>query len=138
MPKTTRTTRITRTTKAGKPKLRSQAVGQHGENVAARYLQSAGMSVLERNWRGSHGELDVIAIDNNVLVICEVKTRSHDGFGGPLAAVTDAKVQRLRTLAGEWLDSHETHVEGLRIDVIGVSLPDRGPARVEHIVGIEQ
>lgn len=128
---------MTEATKGTQPKLRSKAVGQHGENVAARYLQAEGMVLIDRNWRGQNGEVDLIALDDGVLVICEVKTRSHDGFGGPLAAVTPDKLARLRRLAGEWLEGHQLSVDGLRIDVVGVSLPVRGRARIEHLVGVQ-
>ena len=115
---------------------RTQAVGRYGENLAARYLQSAGLTLIDRNWRASHGEVDLIALDGSVLVICEVKTRSSEDFGGPRNAVGPAKLKRLRALAAEWLADHQIHVDGVRIDVLAISLPPRGRAVVEHIVGV--
>ena len=75
------------------------ALGRFGEDHAARFLISAGISVIERNWRCAEGELDVVAFEGDVLVVCEVKTRRDDKFGGPLYAVTPMKVARLRRLA---------------------------------------
>lgn len=115
---------------------RAQAVGRYGENLAARYLQSAGMTLIDRNWRGSTGEVDLIALDASVLVICEVKTRSSNDFGGPRHAVGPAKLRRLRALAAEWLGGHQIHVDGVRVDVVAISLPPRGSAVVEHIIGV--
>ena len=53
----------------------SDAVGEYGERVAARYLETQGFVVLERRWRCAHGEIDVVAVDGTCLVVCEVKTR---------------------------------------------------------------
>lgn len=125
-----------RTTKSV-PRLREKSLGRYGEDVAARYLQDSGLVLIDRNWRGPSGEIDLIALDGEVLVVCEVKTRTSDQFGGPLAAVTPSKLQRLRRLAGEWLAEHPLGVEGLRIDVVGVSRPSRGPATVQHLVGVQ-
>ncbi len=78
-------------------------LGRHGEDVAAQYLAERGMVVLSRNWRCREGELDLVATDRKRLVVCEVKTRSGLGFGGPAEAVTPAKAARIRRLAVTWL-----------------------------------
>lgn len=119
------------------PRLREKSLGRYGEDIAARYLQDSGLVLIDRNWRGPSGELDLVALDGAVLVVCEVKTRSHDRFGGPLVAVTPEKLRRIRRLAAEWLADHPLGVDGLRIDVVGVSRNPRGPARVQHIVGVQ-
>ena len=75
------------------------ALGAYGERVAAAHLVAAGMTVLDRNWRCPIGEIDIVARDGDVLVVCEVKTRRGDGFGHPLEAVTARKAARLRRLA---------------------------------------
>jgi putative endonuclease len=58
-------------------------VGKYGERVALRHLEDAGFEILARNWRCPDGEIDIVARDRNVLVICEVKTRSGLGYGLP-------------------------------------------------------
>ena len=58
------------------------AWGRYGEDVASRYLAEAGLVVLERNWRCPAGEIDIVARDGAALVVCEVKTRRDDAFGG--------------------------------------------------------
>ena len=37
--------------------------------------------MLDRNWRCADGEIDIVAVDRRVLVVCEVKTRSGDRYG---------------------------------------------------------
>jgi putative endonuclease len=90
------------------------ALGRHGEQVAARFLTQAGLTVLGRNWRCSQGEIDIIALDGRTLVICEVKTRSGVRFGTPLEAVSKPKLRRLRRLAVTWVRAH-----GLVFEQIG-------------------
>src|SRR5665647_948680 len=65
------------------PMRAKDAVGRYGENVAATYLARAGWQLLDRNWRGPAGELDIVALQGTELVVVEVKTRSGDGFGHP-------------------------------------------------------
>lgn len=113
------------------------AVGRYGERVVAKLLVERGWVVLERNWRGPAGELDIVALDGDVLVVVEVKTRTGDGFGHPAEAVTPAKLARLRRLAGQWLAAHDVRARGVRIDVVAVRAGGRGAARVEHLVGVQ-
>ncbi len=116
------------------------AVGRYGEKVAARHLEERGWRLLDRNWRGTGGELDLVALDGDVLVAVEVKTRSGDRFGHPAEAVTAAKLRRLRRLTGEWLERHGRAwgrgFREVRVDVVAVTLPRAGAARVEHLEGV--
>jgi putative endonuclease len=113
-----------------------QALGAYGETLAARHLVAGGMVLLDRNWRGPSGEIDLVLRDRDVLVICEVKTRSSDDYGTPHEAVGQAKVDRLRRLAAEWLRTHEAHPRDVRIDLVAVLRPRRGPSTVEHVEGL--
>ncbi|MCW2858114.1 MAG: hypothetical protein JWR52_3729 [Marmoricola sp.] len=113
-----------------------QALGAYGERVAARHLVEQGMVVLDRNWRCPVGELDLVLRDGDVLVFCEVKTRRGETRGHPLQAVDTIKAQRLRRLAALWTDEHEVRVDHVRLDVVGVTAPRRGPATVVHSRGI--
>ncbi|MFC5953679.1 YraN family protein [Streptomyces sp. NPDC005774] len=114
------------------------ALGRYGEALAARRLEQAGMTVLERNWRcGRTGEIDIVARDGDVLVVCEVKTRRATSFQHPMEAITPAKADRLRGLAQRRLQEHGgAPPGGVRIDLVGVLLPKRGAPRVEHVRGV--
>lgn len=113
-----------------------QAVGAYGETVAARHLAEAGLRVLERNWRCDEGEIDLVLRDGDVLVVCEVKTRTSDVCGSPHEAVSPAKLDRLRRLGQRWADDHGLRPPDTRIDVVAVRVPRRGAAEVEHVRGI--
>ena len=112
------------------------ALGRWGEDLAARHLTSRGLRVLERNWRCPVGELDIVALDGDCLVVCEVKTRSGEGFGSPVQAVTWRKHARLRQLAGLWLAQHPDGFAGVRIDVVGVFRPSSGRPVLCHVEGV--
>jgi putative endonuclease len=113
-----------------------QGLGRYGETLAARELTDGGMVLLERNWRSSSGEIDLLLRDGDVLVVCEVKTRTTDACGLPHEAVDDAKVARLRRVADEWLDVHAAAPREVRVDLVAVIRPPKGPSVVEHVRGI--
>jgi putative endonuclease len=123
---------MTRTT-AGATK---QALGRYGEQLAERHLVAQGMVLLDRNWRCDAGEIDLVLRDGDVLVVCEVKTRSSTDYGTPHEAVTDVKVGRLRRLAMRWVAEREVAVRDIRIDLVGIVRPRRGASSIEHVRGI--
>ena len=112
------------------------ALGAYGERVAARRLVEDGLVVLDRNWRCEAGEIDLVLRDGDVLVFCEVKTRSSTAYGHPLAAVDDVKTERLVRLAGRWIEEHGVVAPTVRFDMVGVLRSPRGAAEVEHVRGL--
>ncbi len=115
---------------------RKQGLGRYGESVAARHLAETGMVLLERNYRNAAGEVDLLLREGDVLVACEVKTRTNDAAGQPHEAVDAAKVARVRQVAEEWVACHEADPSDLRVDLVAVIRPRKGPALVEHVRGI--
>jgi putative endonuclease len=108
-----------------------RVVGQNGEDAVAKWYAEAGYTVLDRNWRVREGELDLVVRDGATIAFCEVKTRRGDAFGLPVEAVTARKRQRLRMLAGRWLDAHDDGAGSLRFDVASVRPDGRGGWTVE-------
>jgi putative endonuclease len=129
-----------------KARASDRGLGRYGEEVAAAHLLAAGLTIVERNWRCRDGEVDIIALEGDVLVMCEVKTRRGVGFGTPLDAVTPAKAARIRRLALRWLTDQRTgevtaaaaafagYTE-VRFDVVSVLRPLSGAMSVEHLRG---
>ena len=111
-----------------------QTLGREGERIAARELERRGWRIVARNARvsGVRGELDVIALDGETLVVVEVKTGRACARSGPvsmLEMVGPQKQRKLRMLAAAWLKANRTQlprVGGLRIDVIGLRLDHAG------------
>jgi len=111
------------------------AVGAYGERVAVAHLVAEGMVLLDRNWRGRTGEIDVVLREGAAVVFCEVKTRRSNRFGAPAEAVVATKVRRLRRLAAQWLDETGVRPAEVRFDVVSVLPQPAGAARVEHVRG---
>lgn len=110
-------------------------VGADGEAFAERFLVGCGMQVLDRNWRCSTGEIDLVLRDGDEIVVCEVKTRRSKAFGEPIEAITRAKLGRLRRLAGRWLAAHQVTARGVRLDIVALHLGCDGTYEVSHVPG---
>jgi putative endonuclease len=107
-----------------------RSLGRLGEQLAAAHLQRLGFSVVARNVRTRHGEIDLIAFDGATLLFAEVKTRrlSRPGAAGqleqdPLAALGPRQRARLRRLAVAWLSNEgmaRPTGRTIRFDAVGV------------------
>lgn len=113
-----------------------QALGRYGERMAERHLLERGMVLLDRNWRCDEGEIDLVLREGDVLVVCEVKTRSSLACGTPHEAVDDVKLERLQRLGHRWASAHGVAPPDVRVDLVAVLRPARGACVVEHVVGV--
>lgn len=122
---------------------RRLALGRRAESVCRRRLRLAGWRILDRNWRTSFGELDLVALERRTLVFVEVKssgTRGRTGPERPAQAVGPEKQRRLRRLAEAWLSGAEEsgrlprRAKDVRFDVVGIVFGEDGSvAAYEHI-----
>lgn len=83
------------------------SVGRLGEEQAARYLIGLGHSIVARNWRSSHLELDIVSIKGRELHIVEVKSRTVPAELPPEAGLSAAKKRRMVAAAKAFLNSEE-------------------------------
>ena len=90
-------------------KYTTKEFGDEGEVVAAKYLESKGFVIVERNYRSKTGEIDLIATHGKLLVFCEVKSRYSLLFGQPAEAVDKKKIRHIRRTASWYL------TQGMRI-----------------------
>jgi putative endonuclease len=112
-------------------------LGEIWEIVISRAeLESCGLRIVDRNWRCATGEIDIVAVDRQTLVVAEVKARTSTRYGTPLEAVSRAKRARLRRLAVQWLNAHGVRFDQVRIDVVGLVYDGTGGFCVEHIRGV--
>jgi putative endonuclease len=109
--------------------MKKSELGKKGEDQASAYLKENHFKILERNYRSRYGEIDVIAREGNTIVFVEVKLRTTDQFGSPLAAVDQWKQKRLRRMAASYLQAKGLYDRApVRFDVLGIT-----PAGIEHI-----
>ncbi len=106
-------------------------LGERGEDAAAAYMERAGFEVVERNWRCPAGEIDIVALDGETLVLCEVKTRKTISKGTPEEAITPTKQRKYRKLAAAYLQSAGLQDVQVRFDVVTILViaPDRALLR---------
>jgi putative endonuclease len=108
--------------------------GAAAESLAAEFLQSRGLAVVERNYRCRGGEIDLIVRDGGTLVFVEVRLRRSSAFGGARASITAAKRRRLKFAAGLFLSRLEREPP-CRFDAILLDGLDL--SRVEWLVDID-
>lgn len=84
-----------------------QELGKIGENLACNYLEGIGHTVIERNWRSGHLEIDLISIDADGIHFVEVKTRQKNIQAAPQDNVGHTKQARITRAALSFLNSRQ-------------------------------
>ncbi|HTX91123.1 MAG TPA: YraN family protein [Anaerolineales bacterium] len=115
---------------------RRQALGRWGEQAAADYLQAHGYAILERNLHTTHGELDLVACKDGLLVFVEVKARSSHSFAYPEDSVTLRKQAHLLSAAQDYLERHPEAGETWQFDVIAVEGRPGAQPVIEHFENV--
>ena len=104
--------------------------GARYEQSAARYLEDLGYVILEKNFRYRGGEIDLIAMEKDVLIFCEVKYRSGSSASAALEAVDIRKQRQIIRTAQYYLMKHPQMLQMvMRFDVIGIT----GTGGIAHI-----
>lgn len=107
-------------------------LGNIGEQIAVEYLEKNNYKILKRNFYCKHGEIDIIAKENQEIVFVEVKTRSGIDFGQPSEAVNGVKLKHMYRAAKYFLYKSNCMNCFIRFDVIEVLVED-GKFNVNHI-----
>ena len=108
--------------------MNKREVWVRGETAARDYLRAKGYAILEENYAGKIGEIDIIAREGETIVFVEVKARENTDFGYPSEAVTPQKVRKICRTAEQYLVQHRLLGKDVRFDVVSVL---RG--EIEHI-----
>lgn len=96
--------------------------GDFGEELAAKYMEDRGMVILARNYHSRLGEIDIIAMDMDILVFTEVKTRTNRKYGSALEAITKAKLLRILKTGEIFMRENDLLDLQMRIDAVEVYL----------------
>jgi putative endonuclease len=108
-------------------------LGERGEIAAADYLDRAGWSILHRNYRVGHKEIDLIAARDGVVAFVEVKTRRAEEFGHPFEFITERKRSAIRSVAHAWIAEYGLPQFSYRFDAISVTPDGQGGLFVDHL-----
>ncbi len=100
--------------------------GKTGEALGYAYFETNGYAVLEKNWRYSRWEVDIIASRNNVLHFAEIKTRRSKNFGLPEDKVGKKKIQNLVNAAEQYLYLHPEW-KRIQFDILSITIQDNKP-----------
>jgi len=109
--------------------------GQSIEQLAADYLANIGYTILERNYRAGHKEIDIIAREDRTVVFVEVKSTRQMKFGHPIQRVTRKQQQNILTAARCYIDDNMLEGYDFRLDVLCFFPDEKGGYRLEHVKG---
>jgi len=98
----------------------SRERGFDAEKACCEYLQNQGLKLLERNYHGRRGELDLIMQDDTTVVFVEVRYRSNNAFCSAAETITASKQKKLRLTAAQYLQQ-ETRLLNGRFDVVAMT-----------------
>lgn len=115
-----------------------RARGAIGEQAAAELLTSLGYQIVERNFRTKYGELDIVAVNRQTLVFCEVRARvGRDAIAYALESIGPGKRLQLRKMAREWFrlsTAERPPTRATRFDAIAVAMTRGGRVlSLEHV-----
>ena len=108
-----------------------QDLGREGERLAAQYLEGLGMTILERNWRFGHKEIDLIVREGNDLVVVEVKTRTAPVRELPEQAIPREKRRSLVSAANAYVRFNRIPLD-VRFDTVNVVF-NRESVELTHV-----
>lgn len=109
-------------------------LGKWGEDEAARYLEKKGYTILERNWKMGHRDLDIVALsEEECLVVVEVKTRSSEDLLEACLAVNARKMRNVALAANAYVKSKNISQE-IRFDIVTVIGNHSHVENIEHII----
>jgi putative endonuclease len=107
-------------------------LGKWGEALAAKFVEKKGYDIIERDWKSGHHDLDIIARDEDTLVIIEVKTRRNRLFGDPEEAIDYKKRQSLQSAINHYVKSHHVNAP-VRFDIISIVGTIGSTPEIDHI-----
>jgi len=112
--------------------MNTKITGNEGENRAAAYLEEKGFEIIERNWRTNRGEIDIIAVKNDILAFVEVKSLPNGTLDMIQRELNYQKRQRIIKTSKRFLLNHRQYSNSyVRFDVIVIDMPGLEP--VYHI-----
>lgn len=109
-------------------------IGFYCENLATEFLKNNSYTILDRNYKNHFGEIDIICLKDNILIIVEVKGRYYYKFGAPLESVTSNKQHSIFKVTKSYILYKKLFNINVRFDVIELYLnTDNSLFKINHI-----
>lgn len=108
-------------------------LGKNGEDFAVNFLEGKGYQIIDRNWRCGNLELDIVALDGDMLVFVEVKTR-HSDYIDPRTSMSRSKIRNFVNAVTLYIKRKQV-VTDFRLDVIIIVMQSEFESKgmyVEH------
>ena len=106
--------------------------GKWGEDLAVAYLEKKGYTIVERDWKSGRRDIDIIALDDDVVVFVEVKTRRNRLYGEPEESVDYHKLQNLQQAISHYVKFKHIRQE-IRFDIISIVGTAGTDPDIQHI-----
>lgn len=108
-------------------------IGKNGEDIAADFILKLGYEIVLRNYRKGRFEIDLIAKDNNRLVFIEVKLRKSNKYGFPEEAVTQTKIEQIKSAAESYIFEIDWKFD-IRFDIISITSSLKNSPEIVHLM----
>ncbi len=95
-------------------------LGKYGERVACRFLKRKHYKIIDKNWRYKHAEIDIIALDDDILVFVEVRLRNKTALVRGIESISRNKKSAIKKACAEYLNKYISHITTYRFDVIDI------------------
>lgn len=99
--------------------LSHREIGTTAEEIAQQHILKLGYRILDTNWQYGHLELDIVALENDQLVVVEVKSRNGIRYEHPSEAITNTKIKRIVDAAEAYIFKKDLNLD-TRFDVITI------------------
>lgn len=116
-------------------KSKKRIIGDFGEEIALKYLEKKGYQILDRNFLKPYGEIDIIAIKDDILTFVEVKTRKNDEFKPASLDVDYYKQERIKKTAQAYIMEKDLGEFLISFDVCEVYLENKTIHYIKNAFG---
>lgn len=100
----------------------NKSIGNYGEDLIYDYYKNHSYKILDKNYRTSNGEVDLITYKNGIIIFVEIKTRFNNNFGFPCESVGISKQRIIKNISRYYIHNHHLYNYNVRYDVAEVYL----------------
>lgn len=96
-------------------------IGKESEQLALKYLEQHGLTLIDQNYHSRRGEIDLIMSEHDCLVFVEVRYRKSARFGSAIESVTQSKQAKIIHTAQHFIQRYNPVYASYRFDVVAIT-----------------